>query len=141
MRRQRATADLPGACAAVLTSRVLDDEGRARLDAIGLALREKSLSPRLVLPALTLKRRTAFLRLIWAAMIKSPWPGGERRGDRYVKVAGPSFEPLIVAQSAYPSLEAVLVDTPRAADAESFLIKPVETRLAWDEQAGALVAA
>lgn len=142
MRRQRATADLPGACAAVLTSRVLDDEGRARLDAIGLALREKSLSPRLVLPfAPDAQTPDSFPAADLGSYDQVSMAGWERRGDRYVKVAGPSFEPLIVAQSAYPSLEAVLVDTPKAADAESFLIKPVETRLAWDEQAGALVAA
>jgi hypothetical protein len=104
----------------VLTSRVLDDEGRARLDAIGLALREKSLSPRLVLPfAPDAQTPDSFPAADLGSYDQVSMAGWERRGDRYVKVAGPSFEPLIVAQSAYPSLEAVLVDTPKAADAES----------------------
>jgi hypothetical protein len=45
----------------------------------------------------------------------------------------------MVAQSAHPGLEAVLVDTPKAAEAESFLIRPIEKRLTWDQQACALV--
>lgn len=148
-RRRRAIEAQDGAIAAVLTSRRLDDAGRAHLDMIAHALRAKSLSPRLVQPfAPDAQTPDSFPAADLASFDQIALAGWERRGDRFVRVAqfpksepSPEFEPLMVALSAYPALDAVLIDTPQAADAESFLIRPVEKRLAWDEQAGALVAA
>lgn len=141
MRRRRSLTSQPGASAAVLTSRPLDEVGRAHLDAIAHALREKRMSPRLILPfAPDAQTPNSFPAADLAGYDQIAMSGWERRGDRFVKIASPSFEPLMVAQSAYPALEAVLVDTPKAADAESFLIRPIKKRLAWDEQACALVA-
>ncbi|WDF72962.1 glycosyltransferase family 2 protein [Novosphingobium sp. KACC 22771] len=138
-----------GANAAVLTSRRLDDAGRAHLDTIAHALRAKSLSPRLVQPfAPDAQTPDSFPAADLASFDHITLAGWERRGDRFVRVAPTAksepqaeFEPLMVALSAYPALDAVLIDTPQAAEAESFLIRPVEKRLAWDEKAGALVAA
>jgi len=144
---RRAVATRQDGGAAVLTSRRLDEAGRAHLDAIASALRQKSLSPRLVVPfAPDAQTPDSFPATDLGSFDQIELAGYSRRGDRFQKdrVEGKGvteFEPLMVARSAYPGLEAVLVDTPQAAAVESFLIHPVNNRLAWDERAGVLVAA